>query len=306
MNTEHSRLVALQLNVGSGSLTEQGEKESEEQAKKKGSAKKELPRTSKDCSRYLIEHYITESDREKLPTPDFVGLQDGVKDADIQNVIDAFKGRDKVHSLKVASLKTTGVSLLYNSDTVIELDQPDRASRKQLNRAVEGIFQHKASRQFLAVASYHGLRGVTTSTQKVDNILGKYTNYLKNNKIELLGDLEAIHGFRNPLYLVLGDFNLQASVLAPKLPPSWKLPSQIQNARNVCHRLDYVLVQGFSEASAMDFSPLPLKEDTEGHFRLSNAAGLLKESCEPTSFRGLKRGIPRTALLLNLTQDRSI
>jgi hypothetical protein len=67
------------------------------------------------------------------------------------------------------------------------------------------------------------------------------------------------------------------------------------------HRIDYAMLQGFEkiEITISDFSPLPLKEETNG-FRFSDAAELLKET-EIVKWEDLPSDVKRDRRLIGTT-----
>src|SRR5947207_818775 len=124
-------------------------------------------------------------------------------------------------------------------------------------------------------------------------LLGDYWNLIC---LELLKGLKRKYASKNPLYLVLGDFNLR---LKPRqLPPEWRIyPQNRETARKLRHRvpIDYVLMSGLFEVEqtvSKEFSPLPLEIKRDNGkitaYRFSDAASLLSEDCKPISLEDLE------------------
>lgn len=169
--------VGLQLNVSAAS--------------DKGSC------SSKACSQFLIKEYIKQSDRQQLPDPVFVALQDGVTTVDCKNIVSAFKERrggtegDLVEASKNKNSK--GISLLYDRKILTELKDPEwvltdsdfplRSDKEKeihlIERIAGGLFQHQNSTQFVVAISYHGhVKKTEVMAEKKKHVRGYYRKLL--------------------------------------------------------------------------------------------------------------------------------
>lgn len=149
----------------------------------------------KTCSKFLIRRFIESSHPDKLPYPTFVALHDNALGTDCANIREAFNARDRRNAgLEIfTSPASEGVRLLYNADVVnclVEADEDvlvqddffkNKAGDKNeqlFKRIAGGLFQHKASTQYIVAISYHGIHASTTKLEKEEYLKGVRFSFL--------------------------------------------------------------------------------------------------------------------------------
>jgi hypothetical protein len=147
----------------------------------------------KNCIKFLLEGFLKRSRRDVFPCPTFVALHDGAKKADCQIFQRAFNVQDDSGAdlERFDSPASDDVHLLYDRNIVICLAETDEDVLAQADffknetgdkceqlfkRIAGGLFQHKASAQYIVAISYHGIHVSTTNQDKEKYLEGMFSD----------------------------------------------------------------------------------------------------------------------------------
>lgn len=296
-------LVTLQFNLGAASMPVKKSKRSSEPSGENNSTDGQVC-VSKHVGRYLVHKYLSHS---VFPNPAFIALQDGFNDKDVESICEAMKKRstgDIAEYLRTPTnqeKKDLKALLLYNNDVFIyDTDNclseedffcgSDVKRQRLFNRLNGGLFQHKVSKQFVVAISYHGQKKDSKNDEKKEYVSGKHISGFRADSRELLGKLVNKYIDKKPIYIVMGDFNLDLEAWrAEDSRPlkGWELyHANSHPARDLRdHSIDYVLIKvpdgaHFRNDKTQGFSPLPLTVSHDGDVRtysLPKKPGLLNE-----------------------------
>jgi hypothetical protein len=302
------------------------------------------PSLSKITQRFIIKEFIERSCRTTLPCPTFVALQDTVGTGDVENIRNAFDRREGCKkddwTFDVTPEGGTGnatAKLLYNSKIVdffggsaelVEEDfkfkgktvKSDQDLGKSLfGRIAGGLFKHKESGHYIVAISYHGKTKSNVDLRHTF-LVGILKPLCCVSLTELLSSLEKKYQSMNPLYLVIGDFNLHLEALYDEASHrevflvDWVCCPQESITRTTGRTVheerpvDYIMVkapfnlQEGKSMTAIEFSPLPLTykdsnvDDDFCYF--SNKAGLIHDipltgDLDPCDVPGARQKTPK-------------
>lgn len=284
-------LVALQFNISPGSAK----------------TARQSAQVIKTAAQFLIREYIKRTRPDRVSSPTFVALHDGVTSRDCTNVVKAFRERAGCNAELTFVLSTEkAVGLIYDEKLVTRLtdtqyilaeddffigdDDPHKTKSKQIfGRIAGGLFQHNKSSQFIVAISYHGIKNSTPELIRREYLGGIYPNLFILTIVELLSSLERKYDSLHPLYLIFGDFNFCLERGPAFLRNGWNCyPEKSERTTARClhpsNPIDYVLLKAPSGTDnspvVKEFSPLPLECSTIGNdksYRFCNKANLITD-----------------------------